>query len=69
MDSKSIQQLKVFTQACKANPAILHDPSLAFFKEYIETLGATVIIFLIYLFSKYFILQTCCAAVVIMMII
>jgi len=42
MDAKSIQQLKMFVQACKMNPELLHEPSLSFFKTYIESLGATI---------------------------
>lgn len=32
--------LKQFVNACKKNPAILHQPRFAFYKEYLESLGA-----------------------------
>ncbi|XP_064637992.1 hsc70-interacting protein-like [Lineus longissimus] len=42
MDSEEIMKLKTFVGLCKANPAILHAPQFAFFKEYLDSLGATV---------------------------
>merc|ERR1711953_723454 len=35
-------QLQQFIAAMKAKPDILHHPDLAFFKEYLESLGATI---------------------------
>lgn len=37
-----IQLLKVFVQACKSSPNILHEPELAFFKSWLEELGADI---------------------------
>lgn len=37
-----VQQLKMFVQACKANPNILHLPELDFLKTWLEDMGATV---------------------------
>jgi len=34
--------LKDFVNLLKTNPGLLHDPSLAFFRQYIESLGATL---------------------------
>ena len=42
IDQQAINRLKLFIKACEANPVILHDPKLAFFKEYLLTMGATV---------------------------
>ena len=42
IDGKALAQLKVFVQACQMNPGILHEPKLAFFKEYLISLGANV---------------------------
>jgi hypothetical protein len=42
MDAAKVAQLKLFVQQCEANPAILQDPSLAFFRSYLEKLGAKV---------------------------
>ncbi|MQL89237.1 hypothetical protein Taro_021814 [Colocasia esculenta] len=39
MDPAKVVQLKVFVEQCKANPAILADPSIAFFRDYLESLG------------------------------
>jgi hypothetical protein len=36
MDAAKVAQLKLFVQQCEANPAILQDPSLAFFRSYLE---------------------------------
>jgi len=37
-----IEQLKAFVTFLQAKPEILHDPDLAFLKEYLESLGATL---------------------------
>ena len=42
MDTKSVNQLRVFVEALKSNPDLLHDPSIEFFKDYLLSLGATV---------------------------
>jgi len=42
IDGKALAQLKVFVQACQMNPGILHEPKLAFFREYLTSLGATI---------------------------
>ena len=42
IDGKALTQRKVFVQACQMNPSLLHEPKLAFFKEYLLSLGATV---------------------------
>lgn len=36
------EDLKSFIDKCKSDPSILHDPSLGFFRSYIESLGARV---------------------------
>eukprot|EP00249_Psilotum_nudum_P002604 c15722_g1_i1 orf=223-1380(+) len=40
MDASKISQLKLFVQQCDANPAVLADSSLRFFRDYLEKLGA-----------------------------
>ena len=40
MDPMKLNQLKQFVEQCKSNPSILSDPSLSFFRDYIENLGA-----------------------------
>ncbi|XP_027169824.1 TPR repeat-containing thioredoxin TDX [Coffea eugenioides] len=40
--AENLQELKLFIEQCKANPSILHNPSLAFFKNYLQSLGARV---------------------------
>ncbi|XP_027334180.1 FAM10 family protein At4g22670 isoform X3 [Abrus precatorius] len=40
MDASKLNQLKHFIEQCKSNPSILADPSLSFFREYLESLGA-----------------------------
>eukprot|EP00246_Nothoceros_aenigmaticus_P014617 TRINITY_DN56_c0_g1_i4.p1 TRINITY_DN56_c0_g1~~TRINITY_DN56_c0_g1_i4.p1 ORF type:complete len:390 (-),score=89.19 TRINITY_DN56_c0_g1_i4:774-1943(-) len=40
MDAAKLSQLKLFVQQLEANPAILQDPSLHFFREFLERLGA-----------------------------
>lgn len=42
MDAKQLKQLKEFVESCKACPSILHMPELAFYKEWIESLGAVI---------------------------
>uniref|UniRef100_A0A7C9CEK4 Hsp70-interacting protein N-terminal domain-containing protein n=1 Tax=Opuntia streptacantha TaxID=393608 RepID=A0A7C9CEK4_OPUST len=36
------ENLKNFIDKCKSDPSILHDPSLGFFRSYIESVGARV---------------------------
>jgi hypothetical protein len=38
-----LDQLKAFVGVLKAKPDALHDPALAFFKEYLVTLAYTTI--------------------------
>ncbi|XP_047332256.1 TPR repeat-containing thioredoxin TDX [Impatiens glandulifera] len=40
--SKLVAELKLFVEQCKSNPSILQNPSLAFFKTYLESLGAQI---------------------------
>ncbi|XXG75942.1 hypothetical protein AAC387_Pa08g0405 [Persea americana] len=40
MDAAKVNQLKLFIEQCKANPSILTDPSISFFRDYLESLGA-----------------------------
>ncbi|XP_054809667.1 FAM10 family protein At4g22670-like [Prosopis cineraria] len=40
MDASKIRQLELFIEQCKSNPSILSDPSLFFFRDYLESLGA-----------------------------
>ncbi|KAK9265873.1 hypothetical protein L1049_001747 [Liquidambar formosana] len=42
MDATKIAELKLFVDQCKSNPSILHTPSLAFFKNYLRSLGARI---------------------------
>lgn len=42
MDEEKVAQLKAFVSFCKSNASALHDPSLSFFKEYLESLGARI---------------------------
>ena len=42
MPEAAIQQLKGFIQLCKAQPQIIHKPELKFFKDYLESMGATL---------------------------
>lgn len=39
MDAASLTQLKLFIDQCKSKPSILADPSLSFFRDYLESLG------------------------------
>ena len=36
MDAAKLSQLKGFIKLCEANPVVLADPSLAFFRDYLE---------------------------------
>ena len=36
MDAAKVNQLKLFIEQCKANPSILTDPSISFFRDYLE---------------------------------
>ncbi|GAB4834242.1 hypothetical protein Ancab_032508 [Ancistrocladus abbreviatus] len=40
MDASKVKQLKLFIEQCKSNPSVLSDPSLSFFRDYLESLGA-----------------------------
>lgn len=42
MDSARVAELQQLIGLCKSNPALLHDPSLAFFKDYLQGLGGRV---------------------------
>lgn len=42
MDAKKIEQLKQLVANCKQNPSILHNPSLVFFKKFLQSLGAQI---------------------------
>ncbi|KAL9260761.1 TPR repeat-containing thioredoxin TDX-like protein [Drosera capensis] len=42
MDASKLKELKLFIEQCKSNPSILHDPSLSFFRHYLESLGAKI---------------------------
>jgi len=39
LPDQQVSELRAFVQILKASPDILHTPQLAFFKEYIESLG------------------------------
>ncbi|RRT42636.1 hypothetical protein BHE74_00048575 [Ensete ventricosum] len=36
MDAAKVKELRVFVEQCKNNPAVLADPSIAFFRDYLE---------------------------------
>ncbi|KAI9101562.1 hypothetical protein K1719_023806 [Acacia pycnantha] len=40
MDDAKVAELKKFIDGCKWNPSLLHNPSFAFFKSYLLSLGA-----------------------------
>ncbi|KAF3448397.1 hypothetical protein FNV43_RR09110 [Rhamnella rubrinervis] len=40
LDSAELNQLRHFVEQCKADPSILTDPSLSFFRDYLVSLGA-----------------------------
>lgn len=37
-----MKELKVFVEQCQKNPAILADPSISFFRDYLESMGANL---------------------------
>ena len=37
-----VDQLQAFISLLKATPQILHDPALSFFRDYLESMGATL---------------------------
>ncbi|XP_075234889.1 putative protein FAM10A4 [Lycorma delicatula] len=39
---EALAQLKIFITLCKQNPQILYSPQLAFFKEFVESLGGKI---------------------------
>ncbi|KAK9198466.1 hypothetical protein WN944_013650 [Citrus x changshan-huyou] len=42
MDAAKVKELKQFIDQCKSNPSVLADPSLSFFRDYLESLHAKV---------------------------
>ncbi|KAI0501052.1 hypothetical protein KFK09_019270 [Dendrobium nobile] len=40
MDAAKVKELKLFVEQCRRNPEILRDPSISFFRDYLESLGA-----------------------------
>nr|GEW69459.1 TPR repeat-containing thioredoxin TDX [Tanacetum cinerariifolium] len=42
MDESSVKELKKFVERCQSDPSILHNPSLAFFKTFLQSLGAKI---------------------------
>ncbi|XP_067875504.1 hsc70-interacting protein [Heterodontus francisci] len=42
MDPQKVRDLSAFVQLCKANPAVLHMPDLRFFREWLESMGASI---------------------------
>ncbi|KAJ7944789.1 TPR repeat-containing thioredoxin TDX [Quillaja saponaria] len=40
MDPSKLNQLKHFIELCKSDPSILSDPTISFFRDYLESLGA-----------------------------
>ncbi|KAI3454355.1 hypothetical protein Pfo_011018 [Paulownia fortunei] len=42
MDAKKIEELKGFVEHCKQNPSVLHTAPLAFFKNFLQSLGAQI---------------------------
>lgn len=36
MDAEKLKELEKFVDLCRANPSILYDPSLSFFREFVE---------------------------------
>lgn len=42
MEAQKVEELKAFVQQCKENISILLNPSLAFFRSYLESLGARI---------------------------
>ncbi|CAN1834274.1 FAM10 family protein At4g22670 [Linum perenne] len=39
MDAAKLKELKNFVDLCKSNPTVLTDPSISFFRDYVESLG------------------------------
>ncbi|KAF7138303.1 hypothetical protein RHSIM_Rhsim07G0048300 [Rhododendron simsii] len=39
MDAAILNHLKQFVEQCKSEPSILADPSLSFFRDYLESFG------------------------------
>ncbi|XP_077414702.1 hsc70-interacting protein [Vanacampus margaritifer] len=42
MDSRKMDELKGFVQLCKSNPAILQLPEMAFFRTWLQSMGAKI---------------------------
>ncbi|GJW47263.1 TPR repeat-containing thioredoxin TDX [Tanacetum coccineum] len=42
MEECSIKELKKFVERCQSDPSIIHNPSLAFFKTFLQSLGAKI---------------------------
>ncbi|XP_050267141.1 FAM10 family protein At4g22670 [Quercus robur] len=42
MEAAKLNQLKQFIEQCKSNPSLLNDPSLSFFRDYLDSLGAKI---------------------------
>ncbi|KAG6553532.1 hypothetical protein Mapa_004445 [Marchantia paleacea] len=42
MDAAKLSELKLFVGQCEANPSLLQNPQLRFFRNYLEKLGAKV---------------------------
>lgn len=42
MDESKIKELKYFVDTCQKDPSILHNPSLAFFRTFLQSLGAKI---------------------------
>ncbi|XP_072986472.1 FAM10 family protein At4g22670 [Typha latifolia] len=40
MDAAKVTELRLFVERCKNNPSILSDPSLSFFRDYLESMDA-----------------------------
>jgi len=36
MEAAKLNQLKQFIEQCKSNPSLLNDPSLSFFRDYLD---------------------------------
>lgn len=41
-NDEKLAQLRAFVEFCKGEPQVLHHPKLAFFKEYLNSLGVTI---------------------------
>lgn len=42
LDKDSLEKLKSFVDICRKQPEILHQPELAFFRKFVESLGGTI---------------------------